>query len=38
VLDPGLRVRDVRSRIGSFGRPEDLARYEEGLRRTGLPE
>ena len=38
VLDPGLRVRDVRSRTGSFGRPEDLARYEEGLRRAGLPE
>ena len=33
-LDPGLRVRDVRNRTGSFGRPEDLARYEEGLRRA----
>jgi hypothetical protein len=38
VLDPGLRVRDVRNRIGRFGRPEDLARYEEGLRKAGLPE
>jgi hypothetical protein len=37
-LDPTLRVRDVRSRTGSFGRPQDLARYEEGLRRAGLPE
>ena len=25
-------------RTGSFGRPEDLARYEEGLRKAGLPE
>jgi len=38
VLDPGLRVRDVRNRVGGFGRPEDLARYEEGLRKAGLPE
>jgi TolB-like protein len=38
VLDPELRVRDVRNRVGTFGRPEDLARYEEGLRRAGLPE
>ena len=38
VLDPSLRVSDVRNRIGSFGRPEDLARYEEGLRKAGLPE
>jgi len=37
-LDPGLRVRDVRNRTGSFGRPEDLAKYEEGLRKAGLPE
>jgi TolB-like protein len=38
VLDPGLRVSGVRNRVGSFGRPEDLARYEEGLRKAGLPE
>ena len=38
VLDPSLRVRDVRTRIGVFGRPEDLARYEDGLRKSGLPE
>ena len=38
ALDPDLRVSDVRNRTGSFGRPEDLARYEEGLRKAGLPE
>ena len=38
ALDPGLRVSNVRERIGRFGRPEDLARYEEGLRRAGLAE
>jgi TolB-like protein len=36
-LDPGMRIRDVRNHR-SFGRAEDLARYEEGLRRAGLPE
>jgi TolB-like protein len=38
VIDPGLRVRDLRTRMGIFGRPEDLARFEEGLRKAGLPE
>jgi len=37
-IDPGMRVRDVRNRTGSFRRPEDLARYEEGLRKAGVPE
>jgi tetratricopeptide (TPR) repeat protein len=37
-LDPALRVSNVRDRLGPYRRPEDLARYEEGLRKAGLPE
>jgi adenylate cyclase len=37
-LDPALRVSNLRDRAGPFRRPEDVARYEEGLRRAGLPE
>ncbi len=36
-LDPALRVSNLKDVLGPF-RPEDLARYEEGLRRAGLPE
>src|SRR5262249_6646011 len=36
-IDPALRVSDIR-RMFPFRRPEDLARYEEGLRKAGLPE
>jgi adenylate cyclase len=36
-IDPALRVSDLR-RMLPFRRPEDLARYEEGLRKAGLPE
>jgi len=36
-IDPRLRVSDIR-RMFPFRRPEDLARYEEGLRKAGLPE
>jgi len=36
-IDPALRVSDLR-RMFPFRRPEDLARYEEGLRKAGLPE
>jgi TolB-like protein len=36
-IDPALRVSDLR-RMLPFRRPEDLARYEEGLRTAGLPE
>ena len=37
-LDPALRASNLRDGLGPFRRPEDLARYEEGLRRAGLPE
>jgi TolB-like protein len=36
-IDPTFRVSDVR-RMFPFRRPEDIARYEEGLRKAGLPE
>jgi adenylate cyclase len=37
-LDPTLRVSNLRDRLGPYRRPEDIARYEEGLRKAGLPE
>jgi len=37
-VDPALRVSNLRDTLGPYRRPEDLARYEEGLRRAGLPE
>jgi adenylate cyclase len=37
-LDPTLRVLNLRDRLGPYRRQEDLARYEEGLRKAGLPE
>jgi TolB-like protein len=36
-LDPDLRIANLKDRIGPF-RPEDFARYENGLRLAGLPE
>jgi tetratricopeptide (TPR) repeat protein len=36
-LDPTMRVSGLRGMF-PFRRPEDLARYEEGLRKAGLPE
>jgi TolB-like protein len=36
-IDPTLRVSDLRQMF-PFRRPEDLARYEEGLRKAALPE
>ena len=36
-LDPALRVSNLKDTLGPY-RPEDLARYEEGLRKAGLPE
>jgi TolB-like protein len=35
-IDPTLRVSDIRQI--PHRRPEDAARYEEGLRKAGLPE
>jgi tetratricopeptide (TPR) repeat protein len=37
-LDPTLRVSNFRDRMGPYRRPGDVARYEEGLRKAGLPE
>ena len=36
-LVPGFRVSSMKDRF-PFRRPEDLARYEDGLRKAGLPE
>ena len=36
-LDPAFRISDAKDRL-PFRRPEDVARYEEGLRKAGLPE
>jgi adenylate cyclase len=36
-IDPTLRVSDLKHTF-PFRRPEDLASYEEGLRKAGLPE
>lgn len=36
-LNPALRVSTLKDVIGPY-RPEDLAKYEEGLRRAGLPD
>ena len=37
-LHPALRVSKLKGVLGPYRRAEDLARYEEGLRRAGLPE
>jgi adenylate cyclase len=37
-LNPTLRVSNLKHVLGPYRRAEDLARYEEGLRRAGLPE
>ena len=37
ALDPALRVSNVKH-WAAFRRPEDLARFEDGLRKAGLPE
>ena len=38
LLNPMLRVATLKDVLGPFRRAEDLLRYEEGLRRAGLPE
>jgi len=37
-LYPALRVSTLKDMLGPYRRAEDLSRYEEGLRRAGLPE
>jgi len=37
-LNPALRVSNLKNAVGPYRRADDLARYEEGLRRAGLPE
>ena len=37
-LDPEMRLSNLRDRIGTFRRPEDFAKYADGLRKAGLPE
>jgi hypothetical protein len=36
-IDPAFRVSHLKDLI-PFRRPADLARFEEGLRKAGLPE
>ena len=36
-LDPSLSIANLREVLGPY-RPEDLAKYEAGLRKAGLPE
>jgi TolB-like protein len=37
-LDPALRVSMLKGIQGPYRRLEDIARYEEGMRKAGLPE
>jgi len=37
-LDPEMRISNLKYRIGTFRRPEDYAKFAEGLRMAGLPE
>jgi tetratricopeptide (TPR) repeat protein len=37
-VNPALRVSNLKNVIGPYRRAEDISRYEEGLRRAGLPE
>ncbi|WP_275186521.1 adenylate/guanylate cyclase domain-containing protein [Bradyrhizobium sp. CSA112] len=36
-LNPTLRVSNLKNVLGPYRRAEDISRYEEGLRRAGLP-
>ena len=36
-LDPGLRISNLKDRVGPY-RPDDFARFAEGMRLAGLPE
>jgi tetratricopeptide (TPR) repeat protein len=37
-LVPEQRVSNLREVMGPYRRPEDFAKYGEGLRKAGLPE
>ena len=37
-IDPALRLSNLSRVAPPVRRPEDLARYTEGLRKAGLPE
>jgi TolB-like protein/Tfp pilus assembly protein PilF len=37
-LNPSLRVSNLKDVVGPYRHAEDFSRYEEGLRRAGLPE
>jgi len=37
-LDPDLCISNLRDRLPTLRRPEDFARYVEGLRKAGVPE
>ena len=37
-INPALRVSNLKDVLGPYRHAEDLSRYEEGLRRAGLPE
>jgi adenylate cyclase len=37
-LNPTLRVSNLNHVLGPYRRADDLARYEKGLRKAGLPE
>jgi adenylate cyclase len=37
-IDPTLRLSNLARVVAAFRRPEDIARYTEGLRKAGLPE
>jgi adenylate cyclase len=37
-LDPSLRVSGLRQIQGPYRRPEDIVKYEDAMRKAGLPE
>jgi len=37
-LDPKLRISNLKDELGPYHRPQDIARYVEGLRAAGLPD
>jgi hypothetical protein len=36
-LDPGLRISNLKDRVGPY-RTDDFTRFAEGMRLAGLPE